>query len=139
VAYARTRIVSLPALALAIVDRQDPVPVGQQVTYQVILENEGTSADQDVRVQIQLPESLELVSATGDANVQIDGRSATTGPIGQLPPGEVYRWNIVARPVDEGNALVRAQVTSANLRQPARVTEPTTLFSTSAQQDDSRQ
>jgi uncharacterized repeat protein (TIGR01451 family) len=132
VAHARTRIVALPALAIAVVDKQDPVRVGEEVSYEVILTNEGNDADQNVQTTVELPNALEFVRASGDTNVQSEGRQVSFEPIERIEPGETYRWNIVARPTSGGSTHVTASVSSDNLSTPAKVSEPTTLFSQSA-------
>jgi uncharacterized repeat protein (TIGR01451 family) len=132
VAYARTRIVSLPALAVAVVDEEDPVRLGDEITYRVILTNEGNDADQNVQTTVELPDALEFVRASGDTTTESEGQRVAFEPIDQIQPGETYRWTVVARPTSGGSAHVTASVSSENLSSPAKVSEPTTLFSQSA-------
>ena len=132
VAYARTRIVSLPALAVAVVDEQDPVRVGDEVAYEVILMNEGNDADQNVQASVQLPDELTFVRASGDSDVSSEGQRVAFEPIDEIQPGETYRWTVIARPTSAGSVQVTASVSSENLSSPTKVSEPTTLFSQSA-------
>jgi uncharacterized repeat protein (TIGR01451 family) len=134
VAYANTRIVSLPALALAIMDAEDPVRVGSEITYRIALKNEGDDQDSNVRVTAELPEGLEFVNARGDTAASQQGRSVAFDAIPTLPPGETRRWTLVARPKQGGTTRVTAKVTSDMLQQPASISEPTTLFARSSQQ-----
>jgi uncharacterized repeat protein (TIGR01451 family) len=115
-----------------VVDEEDPVRLGDEITYRVILTNEGNDADQNVQTTVELPDALEFVRASGDTTTESEGQRVAFEPIDQIQPGETYRWTVVARPTSGGSAHVTASVSSENLSSPAKVSEPTTLFSQSA-------
>lgn len=135
----RTEIISLPALALAVVDLEDPVQTGDKVAYRVVVRNEGTSADSDVRIRIELPQQLKFVEASGATDAKADGNQITFEPVKQLGAGEEVSWRIEAKATGEGEVALRATLESKGLGKAARAEEPTTLFTASARQESAKQ
>jgi uncharacterized repeat protein (TIGR01451 family) len=131
----RTEIISLPALAIAVVDLEDPVQTDKQVTYRVTVRNEGTSADENVRVRIELPSELKFVKATGETEAKADGNQVSFQPVKQLGAGEEVSWRIETQAAKEGKIALRATLESKGLGRTVRAEEPTTLFTASAQSD----
>jgi uncharacterized repeat protein (TIGR01451 family) len=125
----RAQVISLPALALAVVDTQDPVKVGDTVTYRVVVRNEGTADDKNIRVRVELPEGLKFVDATGATKGKVEGSQIAFEPVEELTAGEEVSWRVKCKAVGEGRIALRADLNSKGLRRGAKAEEPTTLFS----------
>lgn len=123
-----TDIRTISALLLETVDNNDPVQVGQTTTYQVVVENQGSGAANNVVITATLPEGMTFVEAEGVSDVQAEGRNLTFAPVQQLPPGEVAAWQVTARADQPGWKQFQLQMKSDEMRQPAREQEPTRLY-----------
>lgn len=128
VAYTRTEIISLPALLVTVVDQEDPVDVENEVVYRIIILNQGTAADDDVRIKAELPEQLEFVSATGETEVQAEGQTLTFDPVERLNAGERVEWRVRAKAQQEGEVIFKVDLTSSSQSEEVRSEEPTRLF-----------
>jgi uncharacterized repeat protein (TIGR01451 family) len=135
----RTEVISLPALALAVVDLEDPVQTDDKVTYRVTVRNEGTSGDSDIRVRITLPNQLQFEKATGPTKGQAEGNEVTFEPVKQLGAGEEVSWRLEAKAAQQGEVALRATLESKGLGKTVKAEEPTTLFTASAKNDSTKQ
>jgi len=125
---ADTNISTLTASTLIVTHDPDPVPVGSNVTYHVILENKGNAPDHNVRVTATLPESEQFVQAGGDTNASNDGRQITFAPVDTLQPKQRVTWNVVAKALRPDEAQFQANMVSQSTPQAAAKIEPTKLY-----------
>jgi len=68
----KVSIDALAELTFSITDDADPIEVGGMATYEIRIINRGSRGDADVKLKLQLPPGLELVSSESDAST--DGR-----------------------------------------------------------------
>jgi len=128
VASTQTEVVALPALLISVSDQQDPVAVGDELTYKVVVQNEGNAKDEQIGVKATLPEALEFIEGTGDTKVNAEGNTLTFEPVEVLNPGERATWNIRVKAAQEGDIRFKIDVTSEAMDKPATSEEPTRLF-----------
>jgi uncharacterized repeat protein (TIGR01451 family) len=121
-------LITLPALLLELVDRYDQVTVGENVEYVLTIINQGSGTDNNVQLSVELPDSLEFVSADGKTEAQNDGQSVTFAPIDTLAPGEEARYEVIAKANRAGQVSTTADLNSDFLQVPAREAEPTVLI-----------
>lgn len=128
--YANTNIASVTASALIVTHDPDPVMVGNNVTYKIIVENKGSVADHNVRVTATLPESEQYVSANGETTASNNGHEITFGPIETLQPKQRVTWTVTSKALRPDAAEFRATLNSeANPKQAVKI-EPTKLIGT---------
>jgi uncharacterized repeat protein (TIGR01451 family) len=101
-----------PDLALSMVADPDPVPVGDQLTYNFRIDNVGTASASGVILSDTLPSSLTFVSVTpGSPTCTRSGRLVTCN-VGSLSPGASFTANTVVRTSSAGilknTAVVRS-------------------------------
>ena len=132
-AFAETEIISLPALLVAVVDQEDPIRVGGEVVYRIVVQNQGTAADRDVKITARLPEELEFVEASGETEAEADGREVTFGAIDELKPGDRATWTLRAKARGEGDIRFSVGLTSEHQKKEVESEEPTRLFRASQQ------
>ncbi|WP_152054164.1 CARDB domain-containing protein [Tautonia marina] len=125
---AEAEILTLPALLLALVDRNDQVPQGENVEYVVTVVNQGTGHDDDVEIVVTLPEGLEYVDAEGPTDANADGRKVSFGAVDTIAPGEELRWILTAKANTSGQVSTRADLDSSFLSTTAISVEPTTIL-----------
>ncbi len=131
VATTTTEIISLPALMVAVVDEADPVEVDDMVTYTILVENQGTAADKNVKIEVELPEELKFEKATGETEAKADGNKLQFEAIDKLNAGERAQWKVRAQARKKGDVRFRVALTSESQEQRSISEEPTRLFDAS--------
>ncbi len=112
-------ILVLPAAGahIQITDSVDPVRVGEEVDYTVLVDNQGRSAMTGVSVTVAIPDAMTVTSTSSDdAVISEDGSSVTFDLSDPLAVGDSFSFSITA----EANALPEGQnrvdaVTTATL------------------------
>jgi uncharacterized repeat protein (TIGR01451 family) len=98
-----------PALSLAMTDAPDPITVGSDITYSIVVRNDGTAPATNVVVDDVLPTGAALVVALAS-----QGSCAGNGPVhctlGTLAAGGQATVTISARPSAAGTLNNRASV-----------------------------
>ncbi len=92
-----TQILTLPGLRLTVIDDQDPVPSGDNVTYIITVLNQGKAPARDIQITAGLPEALSFVSAGGTTSGKNANSEVTFEPVATLPPGDQAQWQLRAR------------------------------------------
>ncbi|MCA9275366.1 MAG: DUF11 domain-containing protein [Phycisphaerales bacterium] len=124
----RTEVKGIPAILLEVVDITDPVEVGQQTTYVITVTNQGSAADNNIRIVATLPAEQSFVSATGATNGTANGKTVTFAPSGSLAPGAAITWRVTVRADAAADSRFRVEMTSANLTSEVIETEATNLY-----------
>lgn len=123
-----TNLLTLPALVLEMVDESDPVKVGEETAYTIVVRNQGTGPDQNVQITANLPENLEFLEARGTTEVQAEGKTLTFQPIKTLGPNEKAQWTVRVKANSEGDVRNQIELTSEYLDQPVSEYEPTRVI-----------
>ena len=114
-------------LTFAISNSGGPIEVGAETNYEIQVANSGSKPDSNVRVQLQLPPGLELVSTNGEAGT--DGRGLVAfQPKAQLAPGEEMKFTLRVRGVSPGVHVVRAIVVSDQSTVPVTKEDTTRVY-----------
>ena len=122
------RYQGIPAILLEVVDIEDPVEVGTETTYVIRVTNQGSRADDNVRIRAVLPPQQEFVSGSGTTSVSSAGNEISVTPVASLAPGAVAEWQLRIRAVDVGNIRFFVEMTSDFLTEPVAETESTNLY-----------
>ena len=122
-----TEVQTLPALLLELVDKEDPVRVGTNVLYTIMVLNQGEGEDRNVKVVCRLPDGLQYVDSGGPTKGTAEGQVVTLGPVERLGPKERATWTVTAKAVKAGDVRTRVELTSDYLTNPVNETEPTRL------------
>lgn len=106
-----TRVDALADLKLRVNDPQGPTAVGSKANYEIIIENRGTKAAEDVKVVAQFSEGVEPVRAQGAVAEIVPGQ-VLFQMIPRIGPGEQIKLTIVAVADRAGNHRFRVETTS---------------------------
>lgn len=117
-----------PALLIEVIDTVDPILVGEQTTYIIQMTNQGTAADSNVGLEVQLPSQMKLISASGDTQGTIDGNNVSFAPIPELGAKQILEYRVVAEGIERGDARFRAQMSSDMLTKPVPEEEATQVY-----------
>lgn len=127
-ATANAEVIRLAALRVLAVDDRDPVQQGQEVTYTVIVTNQGDAPDSKVEIRAELPEGLEFVRANGPTEHRQEGARVIFEPLDTLGPGDDIRYTVTAKVKGDGDIVFKAFLNSESLRTEVASEEPTRLF-----------
>ncbi len=118
---------TLAELTFSITDDADPIEVGSDATYEIRINNRGSRDDSDVKMQMQLPAGLELVSSEAEAST--DGRGLIAfAPTASLRAGGEIVHRVRVRGTAPGTHIVKAIVTSAQANVPVTKEESTMVY-----------
>lgn len=124
----RTAVVGIPIVGLDVVDLQDPVQVGENVTYVITATNDGSAPDHNVRVICQLEDKTQYVSSSGATNASVMGRTINFALLRTLSPGTKATWRVIAKATKPGSVRFKVTMTSDELTRPVDETEASYLY-----------
>ncbi len=123
----RLSVEGFSELSFSITNPGGPIELGSETTYEIKVDNSGSKADSNVRVQVLLPQGLELISSEGDAGT--DGRGLVAfQPKATLSPGSEHTYKIRVRGVAPGTHIVKAVVVSDLATTPVTKEESTVVY-----------
>ncbi len=114
-------------LGFSITNPKGPIEIGAETTYEIIVDNSGSKPDTNVRVQLQLPAGLELISVDGDAGTDGNGLVAFQ-PKPQLAPGQEFKYRLRVRGISAGTHIVKAVVVSDQSSVPVSKEDSTKVY-----------
>jgi hypothetical protein len=124
----QTLVETAPRLELDISEDADPVEVGTETRWRVVVRNDGSAPAQAVRLLLELPAGVRLVEAAGPTRWGADQSLVAFAQVPLLKPGTraVYTVTVVGeRP---GALRLKAQVTATDL-EPLEDEETTRFYS----------
>lgn len=121
----RTAVTGVSALGLEVGDESDLIVVGEEVTYRIVVENEGSAEDQQVVVSAEVEPGIEIVRAEGPVEATVEGRSVRFEPLAVLAPGETVELLVTVRSTVELDSRFQVSVVSASKTRPVTATEST--------------
>lgn len=118
----------LAAIMFELIDKNDPVELNGQTTYEVRVVNQGSKAANHVRVVALLPPEMRPLGADGPVKYGIDGQRVLFEPLDQLGPKADVVYAIKAQALRAGDCRVRVQVVSDEVRAPITKEESTRVY-----------
>lgn len=123
-----TEMRGIPALLLETVDNPDPVEVGSNTTYTIVVTNQGSAIGHDIRIVCTLPAEQAFVSGAGATTASNSGQTVTFAPLATLAPGAKATWTVTIRATGTGDVRFTTVMTAAELTSPVQETESTNLY-----------
>jgi hypothetical protein len=108
-----TMVEAIADLKLYVNDPKGPVPVGQDVVYEVKVINRGSKAANDIELVAQFSDGIEPTQVTGHRSEIVPGQ-VLFDTIRSLPAGGEMTLKITARAAKDGNLRFRAELTCAD-------------------------
>lgn len=125
-----TRIEGLPGLLMELVDVQDPIEVGKELSYEIRLTNTGTKTESNLQVTCTIPDKMEFRGAKCSVPIPFKAENGKVvfESIPKLAPRAdvIYRVNVLCR--TPGDLRFQAQVTADGLESPVTREESTRVF-----------
>jgi uncharacterized repeat protein (TIGR01451 family) len=123
------------AFGLEVVDRVDPIPVGGDTSYPIIVVNQGNAPATNIRVKAIVPDLMVLTRARGPADHKLGGKTPDGGqiilfdPLPTLAPGARAEYEVYVKALRAGEARFKVVWTADQLTSgPAEGQENTTIF-----------
>ena len=127
-AAVQTLVTGISALALEVVDVQDPVRVGSQTTYVISVTNQGSAVATNIRITCLLEGNVKYVSSAGATAGSIEGQMVKFFPLSSLEPQARAAWRIVVAAVKPGDVRFKAVMNVDQLTRPVEETESTHIY-----------
>jgi uncharacterized repeat protein (TIGR01451 family) len=128
-AEACTEFIGVSALLLEVVDTDDPVEVGADTSYVILVRNQGTADARDVRIVAQVPEQMDITRVTGPSDHRKEGQTIRFEPL-NLPPQGQARYLVYVKAKAPGDVRFKVDMTAEPLKSgPVHEEESTTIYS----------
>ncbi len=128
---ASTVVEGIAAILLEVVDEEDPIEVGSDITYLITVTNQGSADATGVKIACQIPSNASYVSSSGAT--QAPAAAATSQavsftPLSKLAPKKTATWRVVVRGNSAADARFKVSMTSDQLTSPVDETEATNFY-----------
>jgi len=127
-ASVRTEVAGIAAVLLEVIDLEDPIEVGNTVTYQIVVTNQGSIADSDIKIVCTLEENEQYVSSTGATRGTLQGNTITFVPLPTLAAKAKATWQVTVKAVKAGDVRFTAVMDTDQLTRPVQETEATHIY-----------
>ncbi|NLF09581.1 MAG: DUF11 domain-containing protein, partial [Pirellulaceae bacterium] len=117
-------------LRLSVVGLRNPVAVGNYLTYDIRVINNGTIPYRQLRLTAVVPEGMapNPLGTSPPELFKIDGQTIRFDPIGDLPAGKTFTYRVRVRALRVGTYRFRVELTSPMLPQPIAQEAETEVF-----------
>lgn len=128
-----TTIEGVPALLLEVIDLQDAIEVGAEVTYEITVTNQGSAPGTNIAIKVGLDESMKFTSAGGATNATANvtaaqGGNFTYAPLASLAPKAKATWILKIKALKADDARLAVSMTAAGFTRPYDETEGTRFY-----------
>lgn len=124
-----TNVTGIPAILLEVIDLDDPVEVGSNVTYEITVTNQGSAPGTNVRVTIELEDSQRFVNAQGRTTVSsANGQTIVLNPVPSIAPGDEAVWEVTVQALEADDVRFQVTMESDQITRIVRETEATNQY-----------
>lgn len=123
-----TKVVGVPAVQISVIDRQDPIKIGESTVYEVRVINEGTAEDLNIELSGQFQGPLEFVEGSGESRVTGKGQNVQFAPVERLTPGDTASWLVTGKGTKAGNGKLQLRLRTKASPAQTISSEPTTVY-----------
>jgi uncharacterized repeat protein (TIGR01451 family) len=118
----------IPALLLEVVDLDDPVEAGGDLTYEVRVVNQGSCPCTNIQITASVPDGLQARDASGPTGHRVQGSQVVFESLAKLATkaDAVYRMKV--RGLQPGDHRFKVQMTCDQLRQPVYKEESSRVY-----------
>jgi len=121
-------IKGIPAILLECVDDNDPIEVGATLTYTIVVTNQGSQADTNIRIKCTLPPEQEFVKAGGATAGTNSGQDVTFAPLPTLATNARATWTVTIKGIKPGDSRFRVTMQSDQTTSPVFETESSHIY-----------
>ncbi len=118
----------IAAILLEVVDIDDPVEVGTETGYEILITNQGTDFAKNIQIKLDVPEGMEITGVKGPSEGKIQGRTAYFAPLVKLAPRADAIYRVKVKGLQAGDFRVSVQAQSETLKSPVTEQESTKVY-----------
>lgn len=123
-----TRVEGASSLALEVIDLDDPVELGTEAIYEVLVKNEGSAASKDVSLVCELAQGVNFISAEGPSQHIAENGKVLFRTIPELGAGKTATFRVRVASSVTGNSRFRARLSSESVAEPLTADELTRFY-----------
>ena len=118
----------IPAILLEVIDVEDPIEVGDSVTYVIVATNQGSATGTNITITCALEASGQFVSAGGATEATQTGPIVKFAPLPELAAKAKAEWKVVVKAIKADDVRFRVTMTSDQIGRPVEETEATNFY-----------
>ncbi len=127
-----TNFVGISALGLEMFDREDPIAVGGDTSFPIVVQNTGSAPVTNLRIRALVPNQM-LLTKTVPADHKLtenlpQGQWLVFGPMAPLEPGAKVDFEVFVKGVKAGDARFRIEMSADQLERGPVVEEESTII-----------
>ena|GEM_PF-1037736 len=123
-----TKIEGLSAMSMEVRATENPVEVGSDTTYEIVVTNSGSNPEADLKLVCTLPPQVKLKSVAAPVKYSLAGSEMIFEPLSKLAPRGDVIYKVTVTATGKGDARFRTQISSATMGEPLTKTESTRVY-----------
>lgn len=124
----QTLVKELVGILLEMGDSNDPVKIGSDTTYKIVVTNQGSATDTAISIVATLEPQMQYVSSSGPTQGIINNQTITFVPLASLEPGASAVWQVKVKAIGEGDVRFTVRMTGDQLEREVMETESTHFY-----------
>jgi uncharacterized repeat protein (TIGR01451 family) len=109
------------ALLFRMEDTRDPVAVGEDTSYTIVVENQGSLPATNIQIRTFVPPEMDVVEVKGPVKFNVGagpvaGQMVVFEPMLELPVGKTARYDVFVKARKPGDVRFRAELTADQLK-----------------------
>jgi uncharacterized repeat protein (TIGR01451 family) len=118
----------IPAMSLEVVDLEDPIEVGSDLTYEIRVVNQGSCPCTNIVIGAVVPDGCAPREGSGPSAVKINAQEVSFEPLPKLAVKADAVYRVKVRGLQPGDYRFRVQMTCDQLRQPVSKEEASRVY-----------
>ncbi|MBL8766936.1 MAG: DUF11 domain-containing protein [Planctomycetes bacterium] len=120
----------IPAVLLEVIDIEDPIQVGSSNTYEIVVTNQGSALETNIRIVCELEDEMEYVSSQDPRNGpgKAAGKTITFEPLPSLAAKAKATYRVVVKAVKSGDVRFKVTMLSGDRSRSVEETEATNFY-----------
>ena len=123
-----TLVAGIPAILLEVIDLDDPIEVGSDVVYEIVVTNQGSAPGTGIRVECVLEDEQQFVSGTGATAVSGSGQTVRLAPLPSLAPKAKATWRVSVKALKAANVRFKVKMISDQMTRDVEESESTNQY-----------
>ncbi|MBI1841248.1 MAG: hypothetical protein HYR88_10435 [Verrucomicrobia bacterium] len=116
------------AVLFEVADTHDPVEVGANEVYEILVTNQGTAPLTNIKLVSKLEDAQQFVAGTGDTAVSVSGNMIGYGAVASIAPKAKVSWKITVKAVKAGDVRFNTILNSDQTERPVEKAESTRQY-----------
>jgi len=125
---AQTQVRGVSAALLEVIDLADPIRIGNNTTYRIMVTNQGSATGTNIAVKAMLESQMEYVSSAGATQGTFAGDTVTFALLPSLAAKSRATWEVTVKAKAQGDVRFRVKMKSDQLDRDVEETESTTFY-----------